>query len=106
MCNAYHRTINTHMTLYKHYYYRNRLNLMNITFFQWVVINMAMTIACKDLDTDCNYVARGENKEELMADAGKHAKEVHDYTDEQLKDPKMMKIIKAVIKTEQQVIRK
>jgi len=61
---------------------------------------MAMTLACRDLDSDCPYVARGETEEELMADMGKHAKEVHGYTDEQLKDPEMMKKVKAAIKKE------
>jgi predicted small metal-binding protein len=61
---------------------------------------MTMTLACRDLGTDCPYVARGETEEELMADMVKHAKEVHSYTDEQLKDPEMMKKVKAAIKKE------
>ena len=61
---------------------------------------MAMTLACRDLGEDCHYVAHGETEKELMADMGKHAKEVHGYTDEQLKDPEMMKKVKAAIKKE------
>lgn len=61
---------------------------------------MAMTFTCKDVGVDCPYVARGETEEELMADIAKHAKEVHGYTDEQLKDPEMMKKVKAAIKKE------
>jgi predicted small metal-binding protein len=61
---------------------------------------MAMTLACRDLDSDCHYVAHGETEKELMADMEKHAKEVHGYTDKQLKDPEMMKKIKAAIKKE------
>jgi predicted small metal-binding protein len=61
---------------------------------------MAMTIACRDLGSKCDYVARGETEKELMADAVKHAKEVHRYTDEQLKDPEFMKKVKAAIKKE------
>jgi predicted small metal-binding protein len=64
------------------------------------VINMALTVSCQDLDSNCTYVAHGETEKELMADMGKHAKEVHGYTDEQLKDPEMMKKIKAAIKKE------
>jgi len=64
------------------------------------VIIMAKTMACQDLGVDCSYVARGETEEELMADVAKHAKEVHGYTDEQLKDPEMMKKVEAAIKTE------
>jgi len=61
---------------------------------------MTMTLACRDLGTDCPYVARGETEEELMAGMVKHAKEVHSYTDEQLKDPELMKNVKAAIKKE------
>ncbi|GAG05918.1 unnamed protein product [marine sediment metagenome] len=61
---------------------------------------MAKTMACQDLGVDCSYVAHGETEEELMADVAKHAKEVHRYTEEQLKDPEMMKKVKTAIKTE------
>lgn len=61
---------------------------------------MAMTISCRDTGADCDYVARGETEEELMADVMKHGKEVHGFTEEQLKDPEMMKKIKAAIKRE------
>ena len=61
---------------------------------------MAKTLACRDVGIDCPHVARGETEEELMAEAAKHSKEVHGYTEEQLKDPEMMKKVKAAIKTE------
>jgi len=61
---------------------------------------MAKTLACRDTGVDCPFVARGETEEELMADALKHGKEVHGYTDEQLNDPEMMKKVKAAIKDE------
>ena len=61
---------------------------------------MGLKLACRDLGSDCPYVARGETMEELMADAVKHGKEVHGYTDEQLNDPEMMKKVKAAVKEE------
>jgi predicted small metal-binding protein len=62
---------------------------------------MTMTLACKDTGmTQCPYVARAENVDDLMNDAGKHAKEVHGYTDEQLNDPEMVTTLKKKIKTE------
>ncbi len=61
---------------------------------------MAKTFACRDLGIDCPYVARGETEEELIADVVKHGKEVHGYTDEQLKDPEMMKKVKSAVKEE------
>jgi predicted small metal-binding protein len=32
----------------------------------------------KSIQCDCGYVARGETDDELVADAQKHAREVHD----------------------------
>ena len=59
---------------------------------------MGKTLACRDLGADCQYVARGETEDDLMTDMGKHAKDVHGYTDDQLKDPGLTKKIKAAIK--------
>ena len=67
---------------------------------------MGLKIKCTDLEQElgveatCPYVAHGENMEELMEDLGKHAKEVHGYTDEQLADPKTIEAVKAVIQKE------
>nr|NIO38121.1 DUF1059 domain-containing protein [Candidatus Bathyarchaeota archaeon] len=57
---------------------------------------------CRDLDSksNCPYVARGETMEEVMADGGKHAKEVHGYTDEKLNSPEFMAKAKAAVKQE------
>jgi len=60
---------------------------------------MAYTLACRDAgEPTCPFVARGETKEEVLAQTAKHAKEVHGYTDKQLNDPKMMEEMKAIIK--------
>ena len=59
---------------------------------------MAYTFACRDLGVDCPYVARGETIDEVIAEGAKHAKEVHGYTDEQLKDPKLIEAVKKAIK--------
>ena len=62
---------------------------------------MGFKLACKDMGmTQCPYVARAENMEDLMNDAGKHAKEVHGYTDTQLNDPELITTLKKIIKTE------
>ena len=66
---------------------------------------MTMTLACKDTGMkECPYVARGQNMEELMNNAGTHAKKAHGYTDEQLNDPETLTTLKKVIKTEQNQI--
>lgn len=59
---------------------------------------MAYTFACQDLGVTCSFVAKGDTMEEVVAEANKHAKEVHGYTDEQLKDPKLIEDVKAAIK--------
>ena len=59
---------------------------------------MTYTLACRDAGVDCDYVARGETEEELMAEGVKHIKEVHGYTDAQLNDPKFLEETKALIK--------
>ena len=65
---------------------------------------MGLKLACKDLGTDCSYVARGETAEEVMADGGKHAKEVHGYTDEQLSSPEFKEKAKAAVTQEYDTI--
>ena len=60
---------------------------------------MAYTLACRDAgEGTCPFVARGESKEEVFAQAAKHAKEVHGYTDEKLSDPKLVEQMKAIMK--------
>jgi predicted small metal-binding protein len=59
---------------------------------------MAYELACRDFGTACPYVARAETIDEVVQDAMKHAKEVHNYTDEQLNDPKTIEETKALIK--------
>jgi len=61
---------------------------------------MAFTASCREAGADCDYVARGETEEELMADIARHGKEVHGFTEEQLKDPEFVKKVKSVIKSE------
>ena len=59
---------------------------------------MAYEIACRDLGTDCNFVARGNTMDEFMTDGAKHGKEVHGFTDEQMQDPGMAEMIKGAVK--------
>ena len=67
---------------------------------------MGLKVKCSDLEREmgveaaCPFVARGENMEELMADLGKHAKEVHGYTDEQLQAPETVAAVEATIQKE------
>ena len=60
---------------------------------------MALELACKDLGMDCDFVARGETVQELMAAGGKHGAEAHNMTDAQLNDPKLGELIKSKVRT-------
>ena len=59
---------------------------------------MAYKLACEDTGVSCPFVAEGETMDEMMEVAVKHVKAVHGYTDEQLNDPEMQKVINAAIK--------
>ena len=60
---------------------------------------MGLELKCSDIEQElgiestCPFVAHGENMDELMKDMNKHAKEVHEYTDEQLKDPETIAVM-------------
>ena len=41
---------------------------------------MAYTLACRDAGVDCDFVARGETEEEVLAEGTKHIKEVLNET--------------------------
>ena len=63
---------------------------------------MGVQIACRDVDPtiSCPFVAKGKTMEEATAKLVDHAKTVHNYTDEQLKDPKIMEAVKRAAKIE------
>ena len=61
---------------------------------------MVYTLACRDTGVDCDFVAKEDTKEALMQSVGKHAKEVHAYTDEQLQDKKTMETLSSLVKEE------
>ncbi len=42
---------------------------------------MAKVLRCRDVGIDCDFEARGESVEEIMAHAAKHAKEDHGMDD-------------------------
>jgi predicted small metal-binding protein len=58
---------------------------------------MSYSVACKDIGVDCDWKGSSETKGELMALAANHAKEVHEYTDEQVNDPEFVGQIESVL---------
>jgi predicted small metal-binding protein len=63
-------------------------------------MKMTYKIACKDFGINCNFVAHGKTKKEVIEKCIPHGKKVHGYTDEQFKDPKMMKKFDSLMKKE------
>jgi predicted small metal-binding protein len=48
---------------------------------------MVIKLVCKDYGYDCDFVAKGENVDDVMKEFGKHSDEEHGlwYSDESLK---------------------
>ena len=40
---------------------------------------MAKTMSCRDVGPDCDFVARGENEEEVMGQVAEHARTEHGF---------------------------
>jgi predicted small metal-binding protein len=42
---------------------------------------MTKVLTCRDVGVDCDFEARGETEEEVMAKTAQHAKEAHGMTE-------------------------
>ena len=56
---------------------------------------MTKTYTCRDVGVDCDWSTSGENEDEVMANIGAHAAEIH--PDVEL-TPELVAAVKAVIK--------
>jgi predicted small metal-binding protein len=59
---------------------------------------MPYTLACRDAGVDCDFVSRGETKEQVLVEGITHVKKAHGFTDKQVKDPKFIAETKKLIK--------
>ncbi|MSQ09667.1 MAG: DUF1059 domain-containing protein [Dehalococcoidia bacterium] len=60
---------------------------------------MAFELACEDLGmADCDFVAKGQTMDELMASGAAHGKSAHGMTDAQMQDPKLGEAVKAAVR--------
>jgi predicted small metal-binding protein len=57
-----------------------------------------LTVSCREVGLDCDYVAKGETEEEIMKDAGQHAVRDHGYKEEEIMTPEMKEKIRSHIK--------
>jgi predicted small metal-binding protein len=48
-----------------------------------------LTVSCREVGVDCDYVAKGETEEEIMKNAGEHAVKDHGYKEEDIMTPEM-----------------
>ena len=55
------------------------------------------SISCRDMGTDCDFVATGMTEDEVMKQVGEHGKQVHAMTDADF-TPEMMAKAKAAMK--------
>ena len=42
---------------------------------------MPKTVSCRDVGADCDFVARGENEDEVMRKVAEHARTDHNMTE-------------------------
>jgi predicted small metal-binding protein len=58
---------------------------------------MAKTLACRDLGLDCDFIAMGEDADEVLASAADHAEEAHGIN---VMPPELLEEARAAIKSE------
>jgi predicted small metal-binding protein len=57
-----------------------------------------LTVSCREVGVDCDYVAKGETEEEIMRNAGEHAVKDHGYKQEDIMTPEMKEKIRQHIR--------
>lgn len=57
-----------------------------------------LTVSCREVGVDCDYVAKGETEEEIMKNAGEHAVKDHGYKQEEIMTPEMKEKIRQHIR--------
>ncbi|HZA64130.1 MAG TPA: DUF1059 domain-containing protein [Nitrososphaeraceae archaeon] len=57
-----------------------------------------LTVSCREVGVDCDYVAKGETEEEIMKNAGEHAVKDHGYKQEDIMTPEMKEKIRQHIR--------
>jgi len=57
-----------------------------------------LTVSCREVGCDCDFVPKGETEEDLMKDAGQHAVKDHGYKEEDIMKPDLVEKIKTHIR--------
>ena len=56
-----------------------------------------LTVSCREVGMDCDYVCKGETEEEIMKTAEEHAMKDHGYKPEELMTPELREKIRSHI---------
>ena len=59
---------------------------------------LMLTVSCREVGMDCDYVCEGETEEEIMKNAEQHAVQDHHFKAEDILTPEMQQKIKSHIK--------
>ncbi|HZC50820.1 MAG TPA: DUF1059 domain-containing protein [Nitrososphaeraceae archaeon] len=57
-----------------------------------------LTVSCREVGVDCDYIAKGETEEEIMNNAGEHAVKDHGYKQEDIMTPEIKEKIRQHIR--------
>jgi len=76
-----------------------KLHCLHITYLNSISnYNFTMlSVSCREVGVDCDYVGKGETENELMDNLIEHAIKDHGYTREDVLKPEMQEKIKAHI---------
>ena len=58
---------------------------------------MSKIVCCRDVGVDCDFVARGETEQEILAQCVEHAKNAHGLAEI---PPELAAIVRSAIRTE------
>jgi predicted small metal-binding protein len=56
-----------------------------------------LTVSCREVGENCDYVLEGETEEEIMKKAAEHAVRDHGYNEQDIMTPEMKQKIKSHI---------
>jgi predicted small metal-binding protein len=56
---------------------------------QGFVIEIMLSVSCREVGMDCDYVCKGETEQEIMKNAEEHAMKDHGYKPEELMTPQL-----------------
>ncbi len=59
---------------------------------------MTLSVSCRDVGIDCDYVATGDTVQELVDEAARHDVEVHGATEQLVSSPEWREEMRALVR--------